>query len=173
MSRRTGRFWDAVAGRRQIPRVAASLGWGFVNAGPTRGRIQGGLDHVFYPLFTVPPAVAGGTAAVGGIGMRATSRPAPCAACDHGAPVGWLGQSTHRTSEGTVTYVRCLCGAWLVLLDGQRLAAVGPARPAPPVPGERSHGRGRWWLWLWLWDHGQALWKWTWRQRQRERSDPR
>lgn len=155
MSRRTGLFWDAIAGRRPIPRAAASLGWKFVDADPARGAIQVALAHVFVPLFTVPSAAAGGTAADG---TPATPRPAPRAACDHGAPAGWQLQSTHRTSEGTVAYARCPCGALLVLLDGQPLAAVGHPRPraaTPPVPGERPLGRrrGR----LWLWDHGQAL----------------
>jgi hypothetical protein len=96
------------------------------------------------------------------------------AACDHGAPAGSQLQSTHRTSAGTVAYARCPCGALLVLLGGQPLAAVRPRPRAatPPVPGERPRGRGR--LQLWLWDHGQALWKWKWRQqRLRERADPR
>jgi hypothetical protein len=105
---------------------------------------------------------------------RATPRAAPCAACDHGAPAGWQLQSTHRTSEGTVAYARCPCGALLVLLDGQPLAAVGHARPrtsTPPVPGERPLGRGRGRLGLWLWDRGRALWKG--KGRQRLRTDPR
>jgi hypothetical protein len=140
MSRRTGLFWDAIAGRRPIPRAAASL------VAPA---------HVVVPLFT-----------------PATPRPAPRAACDHGSPAGWQLQSTHRTSEGTVAYARCPCGASLVLLDGQPLAAVGHPRPraaTPPVPGERplGRGRGRWRLW----DRGQGLWKW--KGRQRQRADPR
>ena len=152
MSRRTGLFWDAVTGRRPIPRAAASLGWKFVDADPALGTIQVALAHVFVPLFT-----------------RATLRPAPRAACDHGAPASWQLQSTHRTSEGTVAYARCPCGALLVLLDGQPLATVGHPRPraaTPPVPGERPLGRGRGRLWLWA--HGQALWKWKGRQRQQD-----
>jgi hypothetical protein len=46
----------------------------------------------------------------------------------------------------------CPCGAVLVLLDGQPLAAVDHPRPraaTPPVPGEHPLGRGRGWLWLW------------------------
>jgi hypothetical protein len=104
---------------------------------------------------------------------RATSRPAPRAACEHGAPAHWRLQSTHQTSTGAVAYARCPCGALLVLLDGQPLAATHPRPRAatPPVPGEgpRSRDRGR----LWLWDRGRALWKWTWRQRQRDWADPR
>ena len=71
--------------------------------------------------------------------MRATPRPAPRASCDHGAPAGWQLRSTHRTSEGTVAYARCACGAWLVLLDRLPLAAAGQLRPrtaTPPVAGE-------------------------------------
>lgn len=152
MSTPAGMFWDAVAGRRPIPRAGASLGWGPVNAAPARGTIQVALAHVFVPLFTVP-----------------------CAACDHGATAGWQLQSTHRTSAGTVAYARCPCGAWLMLLDGQLLAAAHPQPRAatPPVPGERPRGRGRGRSrsWLWLWDHGQALW--TWARRQRRRADLR
>jgi hypothetical protein len=103
----------------------------------------------------------------------ATPPPTPRAACDHGAPAVLQLQSTHRTSAGAVAYARCPCGAWLVLLDGQLLAAAhpGPRAATPPVLGERLRGRGRrqLWLWLWLWDHGQALRKWTWHQRRRER----
>ena len=61
--------------------------------------------------------------------MRATPGPAQCGSCDHGAPAGWQLGSTHRTSEGTVAYARCACGAWLVLLDGQPLAAAGDPGP--------------------------------------------
>jgi hypothetical protein len=101
---------------------------------------------------------------------HATPRAAPRAACDHGAPAGWQLESTHRTSEGTVAYARCPCGALLVLLDGQPLAAAGPPRAAtPPAPGERPLDRGR--LGLWLWDRGRALWKG--KGRQRLRTDPR
>jgi hypothetical protein len=88
-----------------------------------------------------------------------TPRAAPRAACDHGVPAGWQVESTHRTSEGTVAYARCPCGALLVLLNGQP-QAVGHPRPraaTPPVPGERPLGRGR--LGLWLWDRGGALWR--------------
>ncbi len=41
--------------------------------------------------------------------------------CDHGAPADWQLQSTHQTSAGTIAYARCVCGTWLVLLDGRRL----------------------------------------------------
>jgi hypothetical protein len=60
--------------------------------------------------------------------MLATPRPAPRACCDHGAPGDRRLHSTHSTSEGTVAYARCACGAWLVLLDGQPLAAAGRPR---------------------------------------------
>lgn len=50
----------------------------------------------------------------------------PQASCDHDAPALWQIRSAHRTSEGTVSYARCAaCGAWLVLLDGQPMAAAG------------------------------------------------
>jgi chorismate-pyruvate lyase len=49
----------------------------------------------------------------------------PVSICDHRVPAGWQLQSTHTTSLGTVAYSRCPCGAWLVLLDGQRLATSG------------------------------------------------
>lgn len=61
--------------------------------------------------------------------MRATPGSARRAFCDHGAPAGWELGSTHRTSEGMVAYARCACGAWLVLLDGQPLAAAGDSGP--------------------------------------------
>jgi hypothetical protein len=58
-------------------------------------------------------------------GLSRDAIAAPRAACDHGAAAGWQLQSTHRTSEGTVAYARCPCGALLVLLDGQPLAVLG------------------------------------------------
>jgi hypothetical protein len=149
MSRRTGSSWDAIAGRRPISRAAASLGWAFADAAPRGARSR---SH----------------------SSTSSSPSSPRAACDHGAPAGWQLQSTHQTSEGAVAYARCPCGAWLVLLGGQPVAAAHP-RPCAattPVPGERrrSRDRGR----LWLWDHGQAVWRWKWRQRrQRARADPR
>jgi hypothetical protein len=42
-----------------------------------------------------------------------------CAQC--GWPVCDAGPwraSAHPTSDGTLRYLRCVCGAWLVLLDG-------------------------------------------------------
>ncbi len=54
----------------------------------------------------------------------------PHPACDHAAPAGWQLRSTHQTSAGTVAYARCVCGAWLVLLDGRPLGAVGHPRRA-------------------------------------------
>ncbi|ONI79760.1 hypothetical protein ALI144C_23720 [Actinosynnema sp. ALI-1.44] len=40
--------------------------------------------------------------------------------------------STHYTSQGVLRYRRCVCGAWLVLLNGQ------PVRAAPVV--SERHG---------------------------------
>jgi hypothetical protein len=39
--------------------------------------------------------------------------------------------STHRSATGEVRYQRCVCGGWLVLLDGTLLAGVGAARSTP------------------------------------------
>jgi chorismate-pyruvate lyase len=66
--------------------------------------------------------------------------------CDHRVPAGFQLHSTHTTSLGTVAYSRCRCGAWLVLLDGQRLATSGhpaSALPAKRGLGDRPSGRGR------------------------------
>jgi hypothetical protein len=78
-------------------------------------------------------------------------------ACDECARAVWQVRSTHRTSAGAVGYARCLCGAWLVLLDGRPLATARarPRAATPPVPGERPHGRRR--LWSRLWDHSQPV----------------
>lgn len=75
-------------------------------------------------------------------------------------------RSMHRTSAGAVGYARCLCGAWLVLLDGRPLATAHsrPRAVALTVPDERPHHRHR--LWSRLWDHGRAL-RGTWRRRQK------
>ena len=73
----------------------------------------------------------------GGLGGRASPR----SACDHSDRAGWQPRSTHATSGGAVGYTRCACGAWLVLLDGQLLAAAGGpsrARLLWPMPGERE-----------------------------------
>jgi hypothetical protein len=137
MSGRIGRVWDAVAGTAAesgVPRADAGLGWEFVAVSPQR---MGPRPRRRSP----------------GSFLADTATPA---ACDHGAAAGLQPWSTHRTSAGTVGYARCRCGAWLVLLDGQPLAATQP-RPrqrtaTPPAPGERPHG---WWK------------KWTWRRRRR------
>jgi hypothetical protein len=47
------------------------------------------------------------------------------AGSDHSRHGDWQHRSTHRTSAGAVSYARCACGAWLVLLDGQLLATAG------------------------------------------------
>jgi hypothetical protein len=136
MSGRIGRVWDAVAGTAAESRVPwAGLGWEFVAASPQR--------LVPRPRRSPGPLLVD------------TATPA---ACDHGA-ARWQPQSTHRTSAGTVAYARCRCGAWLVLLDGQPLAAARPRPRAatPPAPGERP--RGLWKKWT------------TWRRRRR--ADPR
>ncbi len=43
--------------------------------------------------------------------------------CDHSERTRLQPQSTHETSGGTVCYARCFCGAWLVLLNRELLAA--------------------------------------------------
>jgi hypothetical protein len=48
--------------------------------------------------------------------------------CDHRVPADWQLQSAHTTSLGTVAYPPFPCGAWLVLLDGQRQATTGQPR---------------------------------------------
>jgi hypothetical protein len=47
---------------------------------------------------------------------------ATCPTC--GLPVTPAGQS-HRTSDGAVSYARCACGRWVVLLAGTPIAATG------------------------------------------------
>jgi hypothetical protein len=44
-----------------------------------------------------------------------------CPRC--GWPADELAASAHRTSEGVVTYRRCVCGSWIVRLE-KTLAAV-------------------------------------------------
>ncbi len=44
--------------------------------------------------------------------------------CHHSGSSGRALLSRHRTSAGTVSYLRCACGAWLVLLDARPLATV-------------------------------------------------
>jgi hypothetical protein len=54
--------------------------------------------------------------------------------CDHIGSSGRALLSRHQTSEGTVSYLRCACGAWLVLLEDQP----GHRRPlTPQVDGRR------------------------------------
>jgi hypothetical protein len=53
-----------------------------------------------------------------------------CAQC--GWPVRETGSqplSTHVTSMGSLQYRRCLCGAWLVLLDGSVVGQTDVAKP--------------------------------------------
>jgi hypothetical protein len=57
--------------------------------------------------------------------------------CDHNGSADRGLLSVHRTSAGTVSYLRCSCGAWLVLQGGDLLRVV-----VPPSPREvtRVHG---------------------------------
>ncbi|MBP2327485.1 hypothetical protein JOF56_007870 [Kibdelosporangium banguiense] len=43
-----------------------------------------------------------------------------CPSC--GWPTDDLPTSAHRTSEGIVDYRRCVCGTWLVQLNGSTVA---------------------------------------------------
>lgn len=68
-------------------------------------------------------------------------RRSPRSACDHSDRADRQPRSAHATSGGSVDYTRCDCGAWLVLLDGQLLAAAGgPSRTRLLLlmPGERG-----------------------------------
>jgi hypothetical protein len=58
-------------------------------------------------------------------------RPAPRAACDHGAPAGWRLQSEHETSAGTVAYARCPCGRGWCCMTASRWPPP-TLSPAPP-----------------------------------------
>ena len=49
--------------------------------------------------------------------------------CDHSGSAGRALLSRHPTSAGTVSYLRCSCGAWLVLQEGELLAVVAPPPP--------------------------------------------
>jgi hypothetical protein len=49
--------------------------------------------------------------------------------CDHRGSSGRALLSVHRTSAGTVSYLRCSCGVWLVLQEGELLAVVAPPPP--------------------------------------------
>ena len=44
--------------------------------------------------------------------------------CDHSGSSGRALLSVHPTSAGTVSYLRCSCGVWLVLQEGELLAVV-------------------------------------------------
>ncbi|MGC7096407.1 hypothetical protein ACPZ19_17155 [Amycolatopsis lurida] len=46
---------------------------------------------------------------------------------------GWPAEETtpdsrHRTGDGTLCYRRCVCGSWLVRLDGRLVGATGGAQ---------------------------------------------
>ncbi|MEU4832486.1 hypothetical protein [Streptosporangium sp. NPDC023615] len=49
-----------------------------------------------------------------------TGRPPACPSCGRPAAVP---ASAHYTSEGTVSYARCECGRWLIVLAGQVIGA--------------------------------------------------
>jgi hypothetical protein len=50
----------------------------------------------------------------------------------------WHRRSSHRTSEGTVHYDSCPCGAHRVRLAQTQIAKAGPASPdAAPQAGEQ------------------------------------
>jgi hypothetical protein len=44
--------------------------------------------------------------------------------CHHSGPSGHALLSRHRTSAGAVSYLRCSCGAWLVLQEDELSAVV-------------------------------------------------
>jgi mannose-6-phosphate isomerase-like protein (cupin superfamily) len=48
---------------------------------------------------------------------------------DHSGSSGRALLSGHRPSARTVNYLRCYCGVWLVLQEGERLAEVAPPPP--------------------------------------------
>jgi hypothetical protein len=73
--------------------------------------------------------------AVHAVAGRKRMRSSPC---DHEAPSERRIESTHRTSQGTVAYARCACGAWLVLLDDQLRAATDPAATDPRRAGSTA-----------------------------------
>ncbi|WP_185845966.1 hypothetical protein [Kibdelosporangium aridum] len=39
-------------------------------------------------------------------------------------PIAELSTSAHRTSEGVVDYRQCVCGTWLVLVNGRTVSSV-------------------------------------------------
>jgi hypothetical protein len=57
--------------------------------------------------------------------------------CDHSGSSGRALLSVHRTSAGTVSYLRCSCGVWLVLQEGELLTVVAPP---PPLGVTRVRG---------------------------------
>src|SRR5207249_1817516 len=79
------------------------------------------------------------------IGWKSAGHPPPRGRCDHPGPVtsrdrqpddhrcprcGWPADrdgmrllSTHQTTEGTVRYLRCVCGAHVVALAGRTVGA--------------------------------------------------
>ncbi|QWF85042.1 hypothetical protein [Amycolatopsis sp. CA-230715] len=47
--------------------------------------------------------------------------------------------STHPVSDGRVSYRQCLCGSWLILVDGGLIAVTVPPRaPSRTVPAPTS-----------------------------------
>jgi hypothetical protein len=54
--------------------------------------------------------------------------------CVHSDPSARTLVSVHRTAAGTVSYLRCSCGAWMVLRDGEVLAVVAPPAPRAALP---------------------------------------
>ncbi len=86
-------------------------------------------------IFAVPDmatdeaTVSGRRRLASDIGTELTGHPATepaMVSCDHSGSSGRALLSRHRTSAGTVSYLRCDCGAWLVLLEDQPLATVDP-----------------------------------------------
>jgi hypothetical protein len=57
--------------------------------------------------------------------------------CDHSGSSGRALLSVHRTSAGTVSYLRCSCGFWLVLQEGELLTVLAPP---PPLGVTRVRG---------------------------------
>lgn len=50
----------------------------------------------------------------------------------------WQTASRHPTSDGTVSYQRCPCGQWSVLLGPNQLLATIPPDNARPCAGQRG-----------------------------------
>jgi hypothetical protein len=53
----------------------------------------------------------------------------------------WQTSSRHHTSDGTVSYQRCHCGLWSVLLEPSRGLATIPPDNARPRPVQTGHRR--------------------------------